>query len=359
MSQMIISRLNTSPGTTRFSTSQIVVFCKRCGGPWFLSEEKLAADKGEFVHKDPSVCECILRNAASRLPHSPTHPLDTPSNQKIGNSVILQPQLTGATVIPPNPECLLDLNGPPRTGQIISVILAASRLTDPKNPEPGYPGPITGVIEFGNEGQYTMAEVDVPIGSHARHPFCTASSSKSQDGGTIISMPAGFLRVWVRYDNAFIQPQVNHMGLSLAQSNEVPFMGPGGPVNTPDSRNPILAEPVQVKAMAAYYAKQNSKVYRTHYLYIADRSVGSQIPISVTGASFCVPPFAQSLKVLRSPITARFTLSLCDNSGHELDILKVPSGSAPIIPLVGTESIITIDFTSQITLLAFCYEIGI
>ena len=86
----------------------------------------------------------------------PKHLLDTLADQNIGNGFVLQPQAGGATVIPQNSansasyERILVLTGPSSTGQTTSVVLTASRIVGPNNPYPGFPGPITGIIEFGN-----------------------------------------------------------------------------------------------------------------------------------------------------------------------------------------------------------------
>ena len=305
----------------------------------------------------------------SRQTHEPKHLLDSLADQNIGNGVVVQPQLTGATVIPQtNPDRILMLSGPSGSGQTTSIAITASRIVGTENPNPGYPGPITAVIEFGNGGQFTTVEVDVPIGPYMGYTTHAAPATEPKDGGVIVTVPTGVLRVYARYDNALIQPQintstqVNPSGLSVAQSNGVPLIGPGGPVGLVDSKgNPysIPAEPVRVKAMAAYYARRGAKVYRTQYIYVHDLSAGKQNAISGFSSAFCVPPFAKSLKVLRSPVTAGFNLSFFDSVNHELDLVGVSTGSSPIFPLMGTESLVVVNVQDPVTLLALCYEIGV
>jgi len=308
----------------------------------------------------------------SRMIHEPKHLLDTPADQNIGNGGVVQPQAGGATVVPQtNPDRVLMLSGPSGTGQTTSIALTASRIVGPNNPNPGVPGPITGVIEFGNGGQFTRVEVDIPIGPFAGTFTQAAPSTEPQDGGVIVTVPTGVLRVYARYDNNFILPTVNSLPpQSLAQSNgTVPFIGPGGALNL--FGTVIPAEPVQVKAMAAYYSRHTSKVYRTQYLYVGDDSTGVPTPIALPGAFFCVPPFARSLKVLRfngnkpaGVLYPGLEISLLDNCNHLLDHISIPAGtSSPIIPIIGTETIVFIQganpITDVVTLLAFCYEIGI
>ena len=203
----------------------------------------------------------------SRPTHEPKHLLDTPAEQNIGNGVIVQPQAGGATVVPQtNPDRILMLSGPSHSAQTTSIAITASRIVGPDNPNPGFPGPITGVIEFGNGGQSTKVEVDIPIGPFAGFFNQLSPSVEPQDGGVIVTVPTGVLRVYARYDNQFIQPRLTLPPSSLAQGAipPVPFIGPGGPVTR--AHNTAPSEPIRVKAMAAYYSRHTSKVYRTHYL---------------------------------------------------------------------------------------------
>lgn len=306
--------------------------------------------------------------------HEPKHLLDTSADQNIGNGVVVQPQLAGPTTIPQsNPDRLLTLSGPSGTGQTTSVVLTAARIVGAQNPSPGFPGPITGVIEFGNGGQFTRVEVDIPIGPFIGSFQAAAPASEPQDGGVIVTLPTGVLRAYARYDNNLIQPLVAVSNLSLAQFLGVPFVGPGGPVTrtVPPPSSTTPPEPVLAKAMAAYYARHTSKVYRTHYCYVGDRSTGVPMSVSPSGrgvpAFYCIPPFARSVKVLHVPITggsSNLTAQLYDNAGNLLEYpISIPTGSSPIIPITGTETIIGIESVNpavdKVVLLALCYEIGI
>jgi hypothetical protein len=291
------------------------------------------------------------------------HLLDLDAEQNIGNSIAsLQPQAGGATVVPQtNPERILMLTGPSSAGQTTSVALTASRIVPgPNNPSPGFPGPITGIIEFGNGGQFTRAEVDIPIGPFAGQANAAVPGIEPQDGGVIVTVPTGVLRVYARYDNQLIEPTLGASVRSLAEGAGVPFIGPGGPTNILGTIIP--AEPVQVKAMAAYFSRHTSKVYKTQYCYVASR-FGLAPAILLAGANFCVPAFARSLKVLRMPITAALDIALFDNGFNQLDTISIPSGTSPIIPIVGTETIVNITSNpttpTPVTMLALCYEIGI
>ena len=292
----------------------------------------------------------------------PKHLLDTEADQNIGNGSIIRPQEGTATVIPQNnPERILVLSGPSTAGQTTSIALTASRIVGPENPYPGFPGPITGIIEFGNGGQFTRVEVDIPIGPFVGTLTSPAPASEPQDGGVIVTVPTGVLRVYARYDNQLIQPILGLPVKSLAQSLGLPFIGPGGPTNIQGTIWPV--EPVLVKAMAAYFSRHTAKVYRTNYCYVGDKS-GAAVPALIPlGTTYCVPSFARSLKVLRDSFTAHLGVFLYDNMGNQLDFIDIPSGTSPIIPLVGTETIVKVFSVSppanQVLMLALCYEIGI
>jgi len=303
----------------------------------------------------------------------PKHLLDTLADQNIGNGVIVLPQMGPPTVVPQsNPQRLLMLSGPSGTGQTTSIALTASRIIGVNNPNPGLPGPITGVVEFGNGGQYTRVEVDVPIGPFSGSFQQASSATSPEDGGVIVTVPTGVLRVYARYDNNLIQPCLMiSPPQSLAQIAGVPFVGPGGP--KPAVGGGIIpSEPLQTKAMAAYFSRHTSKVYRTHYLYVGDGSSGTPQTIKLFGNYFCIPPFARSLKVLRyngslALPPSRFPaldISLLDNSGQLLETIPIAANTAaPIIPLMGTETIVFVIGhtlpTDLVSMLAICYEIGI
>ena len=296
------------------------------------------------------------------------HMLDIDAEQNIGNSIAsLQPQAGGATVIPQsNPERILMLSGPSSAGQTTSIALTASRIVPgPNNPSPGFPGPITGIIEFGNGGQFTRAEVDIPIGPFAGQFNAAAPATEPQDGGVIVTVPTGVLRIYARYDNQLIQAPLGLPTQSLAQKASVPFVGPGGPTATTPN-NVIPAEPVQVKAMAAYFSRHTSKVYKTNYCYVGtytNHGTATLIPLFAIANWYCIPPFARQLKVFRQPMAAALNVALLDSCFNVLDVIAIPSGSAPLIPLLGNETIVQVTSQSpindQVYFLALCYEIGI
>ena len=294
--------------------------------------------------------------------HDPKHLLDTDADQNIGNSTILQPEQGSlATTIPAsNPARLLQLSGPSKTAQTTSIVFTASRIVGAENPNPGYAGPITGILEFGNGGRFTRVEFDVPLGPYLGTFQRAAAASEPQDGGVIVTVPTGVLRAYARYDNLLIQPILGIPTRSMAQALGVPFVGPGGPVLIPGQAT-VPAEPALIKSMASYYTRRSAKAYKTQYCYVGAPGIPDQY---IAGYYYCIPAFARSVKLLRNPATASFTVTLTDGVNTALDQVTVPPGSSPTIPIVGTETVIAVRSATHtpadtVSLLALCYEIGI
>ncbi len=311
------------------------------------------------------------------------HLLDN-SEQNIGNSEIIFPQVgpggptvaSGTTTPQTNPPRILQLNGPSQKGQTTSIAMTANRIVGDQNPTPGYPGPITGIIEFGNGGRSTKVEFDIPVGPFIGNVQAAAPASEPQDGGVIVTVPTGVLRAYARHDNLLISPTLNTLGnLPLALLQGATFIGPGGPIGlpVPPPNNYYPAEPVIAKAMAAYFSRHTSTVYKTLYLYQGALGGGGAVRITVSNAPapaplgavyYCLPAFTRSVKVLRLPITTALTCQL-SNGIYNIDEFAIAAGaSAPVIPVIGGENIITIVSNTaaaadQVSFLALVCEIGI
>lgn len=312
----------------------------------------------------------------------PTHLLDN-AEQNVGNSAIINPQVgpngpatgSGTTIPISNPPRVLQLSGPSSKGQTTSIVMTASRLVGAQNPNPGYPGPITGIIEFGNGGRSTKVEFDIPVGPFIGNVQAAAPASEPQDGGVIVTVPTGVLRAYARHDNLLISPTLNTPNNPpLATLQGVQFIGPGGPISLPVAppNNFIGAEPVLVKAMAAYFSRHTSTAYKTLYLYqgfLAPPYVSvlvSQVPApaAIQPVYYCLPAFARSVKILRLPLTAALTCRL-NNGIYDTDEYAIPAAaSAPIIPILGNENVISLASATngagdRVTFLAIVCEIGI
>jgi len=296
-------------------------------------------------------------------------PLLTDAEQNIGNSDQLNPEAgsSGTILAQSAPPRILQLaRGGSAAGQTVSVVLTASRIAGPNNPNPGFAGPVTAVIEFGNGGRSTRAEVDVPFGPFLGFNNGVLSATEPQDGGVIVTVPTGVVRVYMRYDNLYIQPLINvSPPISFAQAKGVPLMGPGG-----NQLRGVPAEPVLVKAMAAYFSRHYAKAYRTQYCFVSPtgaagiQTVGTVVGPNIVPYNYSIPAFARSVKVLRYPNTAALVVTLYDSVNLALDDIAIPSGTSPTIPIIGTEVVLGIASASagagdQVSMLALSYEIGI
>lgn len=318
-----------------------------------------------------------------RPTNTPKHLLDTESEQNIGNSDDLQPEdgsgTPGGTVIAQtNPSRILQLCGPSNVAQTTSVIFTASRIAGSQNPNPGYAGPVTGIVEFGNGGRFTRAEFDVPLGPFLGSFQGATSNTEPQDGGVVVTVPSGVLRAYARYDNRLVQPVLGtNPARAMAQLLGVPFVGPGGPVGAPAPGPSVApAEPLLAKAMAAYYTRHFSRLWKTQYCYVSSPGTPALYiplvappPVNASPGLYCIPAFARSVFVLRSPISAAMTVELFDglyngspSSLAPLNVVSVAANTTPEIPIVGTETIVRVSSTTsndKVFLLALCYEIGL
>lgn len=322
-------------------------------------------------------------------------PLLKNAEQNIGNSATINPQAGAPTVIPQtNPARILDLSGGSASGQTVSVIFTASRISQgQQNPYPGFPGPITGVLEFGNGGRFTRVEFDVPVGPFDGYITKASMAVEPQDGGVIVTVPSGLLRAYCRYDNLLLAPLINFdPPISHAEASGVDIVGPGGPLYItnpvppppPASPNTLIpAEPVLAKAMAAYFQKSRSRVWKTLNCYVTyETATGAPDhapqfitvgqgpgftanPYAYTAAFpnyawWALPAFTKRVKVLRFPDTTGLAVLLHDGI-RPVDFINIPSGpTAPEIEIEGNVNIIGITSGSgQVSLLKIVCEIGI
>jgi hypothetical protein len=299
-------------------------------------------------------------------------PLLEDEEQNIGNSAILRPQVgpngpmtPSGTVIPQHsPPRIVNLqNGGSGAGQTTSLIMTARRIVggSADNPLPGIPGPITGIVEFGNGGRSTRVEFDVPTGPFAGFFDNATSALDPQDGGVIVTVPTGVLRAYARYDNLLLAPLLNtNPPVSLAQSRGVTVCGPGGPLAARPAGIP--AEPVLVQAMASYFSRVKAPVYKTIYCYVSDFDVPVAVPLP-TFTCFALPAFTKSVRVLRQPLSAALDISLRKDV-QVMDQFSIAGGSpGQAVDIIGQENIIEIDshdlVADHVTFLAVVCEIGI
>jgi hypothetical protein len=319
-------------------------------------------------------------------------PLLMNAEQNIGNSTILfpQPGSVGTVVPQTNPERLLNLSGGSAVGQTVTVVMTASRIVrGSNNPNPGFPGPITGIIEYGNGGRFTRIEFDVPVGPFAG-PFTEALPSiEPQDGAIFVTVPTGVLRVYARYDNLLLapllgtnlplypQPMSQVEFTNFINHSAIPVIGPGGPLLVASSGSTITVppEPVLIKAMVSYFTKTRSRVYKTLNCYLSTETtppVSIQIgtPTAVTPAGYpgyafyALPAYTKKVKVLRFPnTTGAASLDVLLHDGvRPVDYFHIvdPPASPAEFDIVGNESIIGINsLGNSFNMLKLVCEIGI
>lgn len=307
-------------------------------------------------------------------------PLLQNAEQNIGNSAEILPQVgplgplvnTGTCLPDTNPARLLDLSGGSAAGQTTSIVMTVSRIVGSSNPHPGYPGPITGIIEFGSGGRSTRVEFDMPIGPFLGSILAALPATEPQDGVVIVTVPTSTLRAYTRYDNRLIAPVLNFTApTSLAQIQGKGFIGPGGPVLIPTIPPTVTpAEPVLTKAMTAYFTRHYSAAYRTLYCFVAtlggagfDLALVSSIPSpGLSPVYYCLPAFAKTVQILRRPVTTNLTVTL-NNGLVDVDQFSVVAGSqSPIVKLPGGIGIITIQSVGAadtVSHLAISCEVGV
>jgi hypothetical protein len=310
-------------------------------------------------------------------------PLLHDAEQNIGNSAIVRPQVGPATVIPQDPrDRIINLQGGSGAGQSTTIVMTAARIVGAENPLPGFPGPITGILEYGNGGRSTRVEFDIPVGPFDGTINEASSAIEPQDGIVTITVPTSVVRAYARYDNLLVAPILGtDPPLSHAEFSSVAVLGPGGPVLVADPAAPadptknilVSPEPVLVKAMACYFGKASSRVYKTINCYLSNETTNPapvEIKIGTPDASpisgfpgyawWTLPAFTKRVKILRFPDSAALKVLLHDGV-RPVDFIAIAGGStAPEIKVVGNQSIIGITSeNANIRMLKIVCELGI
>ena len=313
-------------------------------------------------------------------------PLLQDADQNIGNSATVQPQAGSiGTVIPQIlRDRIVNLAGGSAAGQTTTVIMTASRIIGVENPNPGFPGPITGIIEYGNGGRSTKIEFDVPVGPFAGTINEATNAVEPQDGAVIVTVPTGIVRAYARYDNLLLAPLLGTTPpISQAEAAGVPVIGPGGPLLCANPLPPpvniiIPPEPVLVKAMVAYFSKAFSRVYKTLNCYLSTQTnAPAPTAIAITGtgsaqiagfpnyAFWTLPSLTKKVKILRFPDTTALDVLLHDGV-RPVDYIQVLGGvTAPEIKVVGNQNIIGITTntashgSANVSMLKIVCELGI
>lgn len=312
--------------------------------------------------------------AALRAGKTGTKLLDDGENN-VGNLATINPQVLPAggpifTTIPQplaNNARILNLTALSKHAQSITVVMTAALPPDAI----GLPGPLTGIVEFGNGTQTTFVFFDVPVG-----PFQgsivggVAPATQPLDGGAVIQVPSSAIRAYLRYDNAFITPTVPGYA----------FGAPGSPSAIPAISGPLAPNPapapLRSKGFAAYFGKFKNRLYKTDWLFSGDTSAPVTFvtvdPQTANFLVYAIPPFAKSVQLYRHPQSAAMTLQLWNQTsagaGSFLSRIDaeyaIAGGSvAPIIPIQGNQNIVAVKSATggagdQVDMVKLVYEIG-
>jgi hypothetical protein len=315
-----------------------------------------------------------------------------------GNQIILTPAN--------NPDRIIDLTAESKTGQMATVAITANcTLPVPLNESPNFQfigGPVTARIEFGNGAQFAAVEVDVPVTVNPaafNNPNLPASQGGNitNEGGTLVTVPAGVLRVYGRDDSNLVTQSIQYAGtgFGVPVAFGAPFNGGG---NIPRGVGPwwqgyseggafaaltaaqVLPVPVNMKAAVAYFTRPGGNLTRntkTLWVYNSVPGPGADTNIQ-TGAGgpaiYLIPPFAKSFSIWRNKTdpatfansgpTAGATLTIFDSllyTKMPMTTFTVAGGAAsPDFELPMSAVAIGVQTTTDtVTSFALVFEIGI
>lgn len=244
------------------------------------------------------------------------------ADQNIGNQLpIKTPPVTSPPMTVPtqNPDRLLNLNAASKSGQMITVFLGAEALPNISFGLPPSPF-LTGIIEFGNGSRFSSFEMDIPLGPTQYSSPSNKTPVAPQNGGILVSVPAGTLRVYARSDASLITPDI---------FGQLPPDNLGN--NPPDRLSPPIgttftapASNVLVTAFAGYFTR-TALHSPTKTLWLG--TVTALGGVGFLGHSYAIPAFARTISILRDPLTVAISFILQDTVGNKLDTITIPAGT--------------------------------
>lgn len=285
------------------------------GGSSFVTMDPRTMRHLEFAQTERA-------QAAGRRLSNKNRLLDN-GDQNIGNAVVVTPQPLGpggiAQSIPLlDPPRILALDAESPTGQMVTITMGASLMTDNGASGASTCGPITGIIEHGNGSVFSRIEFDVPVG-----PFeYNVKAKQPVSGGVTLTLPCGTLRVYARHDGSYATPTVTG-----ALAAPIPPMATNNPA--------------QVLAFATYFTRPGSQSpRRTLYPGTAFNALAN--------GSYSIPPFAKRFRLVKGIATlnakAYDVLFLDSLGGNVLGFITYAAGSqlASFTDIPGTANIIFI-----------------
>lgn len=292
------------------------------------------------------------------------------ADQNIGNASLINAD--NIIIVNPitNPTRLLDLTSESDKAQIATVGFDASSNPPALNSNQAqFAGPLTGILEYGNGSVFTRVEFDVPVGKI----LSTDSISNAQDGGVIVSVPAGTLRAYARNDANLVTPSfINNS--PPGGPNVFGFPAGAGPGNKNQPRgqgswqNPLFQTiPANMKAFATYFTRSNGVRTRNTKTIWVYNNVANPVQVADglgTPAMYFIPPLAKTVQVMRNNLAAAVTLEIYDsqtNTNGFVDQFTIAAAAnSPIIDLPGQTLLIGIKTTAALVgALCLVFEIGI
>lgn len=218
-------------------------------------------------------------------------------------------------------QSVFQFRGAPDDPNVVSVGIAAGPAAAGQFP----PGPLTGIVLFGSGNQDLIrAEFDIPS---VQNNALAASSQFS--GGVIITVPATNVEVRARHDGNLVPPTV--AAVAMVRIGNAQSVGQA-----------------RVSAGLALGPRSaNSRVTRTIWII----SKGGGAGLAPTDAGTClIPPFAQSVRVLRSNNgtgsqagSMRVGFGTLNGGASSDGGYDVAAGAvSPEFPLGGTETTLTV-----------------
>lgn len=254
------------------------------------------------------------------------------SDNNIGNVTTAFPALTADVHPIADPPRILALDAESHTAQMMTVVITNRYFSNPDPPfnlppynnGTGLGGPITAILEFGNGSTFTRVEIDAPMGP------TLFDGSEPRDGVTIVSVPAGTLRVYARNDANLIPGGI--LGGSIGSFYGIPAL--------PISSSPL---PTKTGAQVDYFTRAAIKApTRTVYYYRG--TLANPMPI-VIGQPFFgmvpIPPFAKSVRVRQYPDTIGQSVTLSFASPEDVTqqfgtVLVAAGSPSPTFDVPGT-----------------------
>src|SRR3972149_3743248 len=268
------------------------------------------------------------------------------SDNNLGNGVICNPQQAPTIDVETNPPRILPLDSLSPTAQMVTVTLTNRYLNNPPVAGLSFGGPIVAILEFGNGSIFTRVEVDVPLG---RVGF---AGHEPQDGGTVLSLPAGTLRVYARNDGNLIPSTIDGVASGI----------PNGAALTSAPISLVGARSTYVQAHVDYFTRPSAKnPTRTVHLYI---SPGAAQPFGspLLKDLFPIPPFAKSVRILRTPqagVAVSILFFAPENQAAIIETATVAAGAtSPLLEVPGNAFWFALGPGAPITQLAAEFQIG-